>query len=249
MFTPLLPSEGHRRLVYKFLTPDNSGEPGFGACPWIRITKEGLLRVDLIDNYSAEGLRQRYYYQSAIGGTPTEIAAATYDGYVVLKQPFAKAGGVTRPDILTALKEAGAVPVPRHLVSGAKDLAIVTVDSVPLLISDLHDGNIVFDGQGNPRLNDVIISKLPPETLTAMPELADVVKRALALEVQNPRRSHRPFVAVKMPPKTPLPNDPAVTTRRMAPDATKPADPGTTKRFDQGSTKRIDTGSTKPVIR
>jgi hypothetical protein len=247
VFTPRQPTEGHKQMVYKVLATQQDAEPWLGLRSQMQVNAAGKLQVDETENYSANDLRKRYYYQSSIGGTPTEIAGATYDGFVVLKQPFAVVGETNKPDILKALRNAGAVPIPTHLIAdpknpkeGHKRLAIVTVNSIPLLVSDLHEGNVVFDGARIPRLNDVAITELPSGILKAIPALNDLVSQARALEQKNPNRSAQKFVRVNIAPSKTLPAPSAPSdapTERLHAPAPKPADPGTTKRIPLGTTR------------
>lgn len=191
VFAPRPEAREEPQVAYKILTVD--GQPAYGNRLDLDVDKKGKLKTTLRINEQPGELLARYFLQGAIGGTPTEIAGVTAEGYVVLKQPFATIRKPAPADIAQALRSAGAIAVPYGLLERPKETAIVAVKGVPVVVYDIHGGNIVFDTQNQPRLNDMAFAALPAAMVDQIPGLRAIVDQALAREADFTDRSRRLF--------------------------------------------------------
>ena len=101
------------------------------------------------------------------GGHPTELAGISSDGcYLIAKQPQASPFEDFRADLACAeAAMCGVVPLGGGL---RQHLFVTTIDSVPWLVGDLHERNIMRNVNGNPTIIDALVGEV---TLSARREL------------------------------------------------------------------------------
>jgi hypothetical protein len=99
-----------------------------------------------------------------IGAHPTEVVGLTDDGhYLLIKQPLARASAdfqFDRADACQRIK--GIVPT----ATGFRTtLCVVWHHLQAWIVGDLHERNIMRDGEGNPTIIDALVAPIPPFVL------------------------------------------------------------------------------------
>lgn len=179
---PALPmSEAEQKLapvVYKVLeSPSEDQVQLFGISPQIEAESGKAPKYDLAPTRTLHDLLKRLVVHNYLGGTPTELAAVTTDGHIVLKQPMAQAAKTAGNAIPANL---GAVPI--ALKDFPKDISVVSLDGTPYLLADIRDENMVRDTQGKLRMNDFLIQEVTSAQIAKAPFLKEYVQSAMARE-------------------------------------------------------------------
>jgi hypothetical protein len=114
------------------------------------------------------------------GAHPTEIVGLSDDGhYLLVKQPLAEPSSDFESDRTTALEFLRAiVPMATRLRT---TVAITWVSGQPWLVGDLHNRNIMRDGDGQPTIIDALIGPVPPLAMRELGWLRNAVADAHAL--------------------------------------------------------------------
>jgi hypothetical protein len=130
-----------------------------------------------------------------IGAHPTEIVGLTDDGhYLLIKQPLARPS----PDFEYDRNEAcqrikGLVP------SGTgfrTTVCVVWHDLQTWIIGDLHERNIMRDGDGHPTIIDALVAPVPPAILRGNRALREAAEDAEALRRNLPLPKRKQFFDV-----------------------------------------------------
>lgn len=120
------------------------------------------------------------------GAHPTEIVGLSDDGhYLVVKQPLAGASGDFEGDRERALELVRAVSPPATRLRTR--IAVIWVAGQTWLLGDLHERNIMRDGDGEPTIIDALIGPVPALAMKELTWLRNAAVDARA------RREGRPL--------------------------------------------------------
>lgn len=127
-----------------------------------------------------------------IGAHPTEIVGLTDDGhYLLAKQPRANPSGNFLEDRTAACRLIKGVPAKGP---GLRTTAyVVWLDHQAWLVGDLHERNIMRDGDGHPTIIDALVAPLPPTVLRGCRWLQHAAEDAEALRLDLPLPERRLF--------------------------------------------------------
>lgn len=115
-------------------------------------------------------------------GIPTEIVGITPEGILVAKQTFGRL--LPEQTDMSGLDPERLIPIPSRFLRADRDHPrLAFLDSVPWLVADTHDRNVVSDETGAWRIIDLVAAPLPAEWLGQMALFGDWVERAR----RNPR--------------------------------------------------------------
>jgi len=110
-------------------------------------------------------------------GMPTEVVGITPEGILVAKQVFGRA--LPEKTDVSALAPDRLIPIPSRFLRADRDHPrLAFLDSVPWLVADTHDRNVVVDETGAQRLIDLVAAPLPPAWLAEMALFRDWIERA-----------------------------------------------------------------------
>ena len=126
------------------------------------------------------------------GAHPTEIVGLSNDGhYLVVKQPLARPSENFLVDREEALKSIRAV-VP----NGTRlrtTIAVIWMSGQTWLVGDLHERNIMRDGDGRPTIIDALIGPAPPLAMQRFAWLRNASADARALREDRPLPERKLF--------------------------------------------------------
>jgi hypothetical protein len=126
------------------------------------------------------------------GAHPTEIVGLSDDGhYLVVKQPLAGPSGDFELDRDTAIALIRArTPAATRLRTR---VAVAWVGGQTWLVGDLHERNIMCDGDGLPTIIDALIGPAPPLAMKQLAWLRNASEDARALRENRPLPERRLF--------------------------------------------------------
>lgn len=135
---------------------------------------------------------EKLVFLNEIGAHPTEIVGLSYDGdYLVVKQPLAQENADFLKDRSSAIASIKAV-IP--VASGLRTtVCIAWQNRQTWLIGDLHERNIMRDGDAVPTIIDALIGPVPPLALRRLRWLRNAAEDAEALRQNLPLPDRKLF--------------------------------------------------------
>jgi len=129
------------------------------------------------------------------GACPTEIVGidSMFD-YLVVKQPLAAPYREFETDRLAALDSIHAIPCKARF---KRPTWILWEHECAWIMSDLHQGNVMRDAQGQPTIIDALLAPLPPALIKGSRLLAEHVEDAMTLRHGLPLAGRKAFDDVK----------------------------------------------------
>lgn len=111
------------------------------------------------------------------GAHPTEIVGLSDGGdFLIAKQPQAFPFKDLSEDTIGAIRAIkGIVPTGSRLEA---EVVVIWVENEAMLVSDLHDRNIMIDGDGNPTIIDALLGSISHVSRHALPWLSDAIEDA-----------------------------------------------------------------------
>lgn len=207
----------HDRDGFRIASPDLVALPsGAEACPYydkrngvvyklFDLQANGSLGKKLCFEWSEDGkyeivprpatLRdtvEKLLLLNEIGAHPTEIVGLTSDGhYLLIKQPLARPSAdfeYDRADACRRIK--GLVPT----ATGFRTTVCVVWHHLQTwIVGDLHERNIMRDGDGHPTIIDALVAPVPPEILRQIRSLREASEDAEALRRNLPLPKRKRF--------------------------------------------------------
>jgi hypothetical protein len=176
------------KVVYKLFPLFRSG--GLGKTFEVEPLPEGGYEMHTQDATLMQTIEKLMVLHD-VGACPTEIVGLDYMGdYLVVKQPIATAYRDFEADRKIALQMAKAVPCAERF---KRQTWVLWLDEHTWILSDLHEGNIMRDAQGQPTIVDALVAPLPDAVVKSSRLLREAAEDARALRLGLPLPKRKAF--------------------------------------------------------